>query len=101
MESKGGRWNGRSDQERRSGFSALAWALALASAAFAVEVEAEACIAEVDIVGQVLVRREIAEAAGADVLNALTARSWIAMPVLFLQRSVIVKQAMDNGMNTP
>ena len=99
MGSKGGRWNGRSDHERSSGFSALAWAWT--SAAFAVEAEACIGIADVDIVGQVLVRREIAEAAGADVLNALTARSWIAMPVLFLQRSVIVKQAMDNGMNTP
>ncbi len=42
-----------------------------------------------DIVGQVLRRRETA-AAGGDVLNALAARSWIAMPVLFLQRSIMV-----------
>ena len=60
----------------------------MANAVFALAAEAGIAVVD-DIVGQVFTRRETA-AAGGDVLNALAARSWIAIPVLFLQRSIMV-----------
>ncbi len=69
-------------------------AVANADAVFALAAEAGIAVVDDDIVGQVFTRRETAAAWG-DVLNALAARSWIAIPVLLLQRSIMVSAVAD------